>query len=259
MRTRIVIAACLASLISSGALAADIPVAPPVYRPAPAVVPPPVFTWTGPYIGVNLGYGWARVSADIVFTGGLLTGVTDSASTDLKGGLAGAQLGFNWQAGMAVFGFEVDAQVSGQERTATLVCGVACSVTETSKIRAFATARARVGLAFDILMVYATGGGAWASASDELSATVGGVSATLLSISGSNFGWTAGGGLEVALGAWSVKLEYLYMAIDNVQGTATVPILLGGGIVTETASIRDNIVRLGLNYRFAPSVVAARY
>ena len=47
-----------ASLLTTGALAADLPLkAPPVYTKAPVV---PVYDWTGFYVGGNVGYSWAN-------------------------------------------------------------------------------------------------------------------------------------------------------------------------------------------------------
>jgi len=53
-------------------------------------------------------------------------------------------------------------------------------------------------------------------------------------------GWTAGGGLEAALtGPWTAKVEYLYVDLGR-----------GGCIGGSDASLKSNIARAGLNYRF---------
>jgi outer membrane immunogenic protein len=254
-----VLAAVIVVGVAGGAWAADI--SPPRPAPAPVIVPPPVtYNWTGFYIGGNAGYGWARATSTVTFTGGLLGGITGTGADDLSGGIAGGQIGFNWQAGMAVFGIELDGQWSGQQKTTTVNCGPGCSVSEIVKIKSFATARARFGLAFDSVLAYVTGGGAWTSASDELNATVGGVTANIFTLSSNKAGWTVGGGVEVAFaGNWSAKFEYLYIDTDNITASAAVPAIVGGGTVTETARLRDNIVRVGVNYRFGPTAVTARY
>ena len=60
-------------------------------------------------------------------------------------------------------------------------------------------------------------------------------------------GWTAGAGLEAAWGGgWSVKVEYLYIDLGDTERTLTTPTT----IVTDTRSTTDNIVRVGLNYRW---------
>src|SRR5262245_45338623 len=123
--------------------------------------------WTGIYFGVNAGYGWASGSSNTVFGGGLTGGTTTplglgatelgvsdlSSSSRPRGGIAGGQIGFNWQAGRVVFGAELDAQWSGQQSTASVVCNGTppCAASETVKIRSLTTGRARFGLAFDWL------------------------------------------------------------------------------------------------------------
>jgi opacity protein-like surface antigen len=46
--------------------AADLGPRRPVYKaPPPAMVPAPAFSWTGCYIGGNIGYGWGRDTVSI--------------------------------------------------------------------------------------------------------------------------------------------------------------------------------------------------
>src|SRR6516225_10388979 len=51
----------LAALVAGPATAADL--ARPVYR-RPVVVAAPVYTWTGFYVGGNVGYAWSHASLD---------------------------------------------------------------------------------------------------------------------------------------------------------------------------------------------------
>jgi outer membrane immunogenic protein len=81
-------------------------------------------------------------------------------------------------------------------------------------------------------------------------------------------GWTAGAGAEAAISPnWSVKFEYLYMDLGNVGGStvtnATATAVIGGGRITTNllnytfnTRFTDNIVRVGLNYRFSAPIVA---
>ncbi len=65
-----------------------------------------------------------------------------------------------------------------------------------------------------------------------------------------------GGGVEAAFyDNWSMKLEYLYIATKNLTGGSALPLALG--TVTESANVRDNIIRLGINYRFGPTGLVA--
>ena len=78
-------------------------------------------------------------------------------------------------------------------------------------------------------------------------------------------GWTVGAGVEAALGSnWSVKFEYLYMDLGHVGGsTATVRSMPGHNQVLAylfNTKFTDNIVRVGLNYKFGgPDAVVAKY
>jgi outer membrane immunogenic protein len=258
--------------------AADLPVSAPNRQ---AFIVQQAVEWTGFYFGVNAGYGWGQHTSDIRFAGngaftnpvsalsinaftGLpfvntfagpteLSGTRAGGSGNLKGGLAGGQIGFNWQAGMFVFGAEVDGQWSGQEGTFTVSCGAGCTAAHNVKLRSLVTGRGRLGLAFDWIMPYVTGGAALVNGLDNLTVTVGGVTANFAPLSGSTLGWTAGAGVEVALWTnWSAKFEYLYVSANGANVTAPIPNALGAGFAATPMEYRDNIVRVGLNYRFGP-------
>ena len=165
-------------------------------------------------------------------------------------------MGFNWQAGMVVFGAEFDAQWSGQSNAVSVICTApnsACTATEAIKIRSLTTGRARIGLAFDWLMPYVTAGGALVNARNVLTVNVGGLSASFPPLSGTTLGWTAGAGVDVALSSnWSARLEYLHIRANGITSSVLIPGFLGNGSAAETATYRDNIVRVGLNYRIGP-------
>jgi outer membrane immunogenic protein len=256
--------------------AADLPVSGP-YRPGPFLVRQPV-EWTGIYFGANAGYGWGQYSSNITFTGAGASGLTNpitgitpqgiiapvAGPTELSGtrvpgsgspsgAIAGGQIGFNWQAGMFVFGGEIDGQWSGQENTFSAACGPGCTATESIKIRSLATGRGRFGLAFDWFMPYVTGGAAMVNGLNNLTMTVGGTTASFAPLSHTTLGWTAGAGVEVALWSnWSAKLEYLYVSANGATKLAPIPSVLGLGFASTPGDYRDNIVRVGFNYRFGP-------
>ena len=263
MKKRVVIAFFATSLTAGASFAADWPLmAPQLYPSAPRMA----VEWTGIYFGVNAGYGWAQGSSTTDFGGGLTGGATTPlglgatelggtsllGSSSPRGGIAGGQIGFNWQAGMVVFGAELDAQWSGQSNAVSLMCTPptpGCTATEAIKIRSLTTGRARIGLAFDWLMPYVTAGGALVNARDDLTVNVGGVSANFQPLSGTTLGWTAGAGVDVALSSnWSARLEYLHIRANGVTSSVLIPGVHGNG----AAAYRDNIVRVGLNYRIGP-------
>ena len=69
----------------------------------------------------------------------------------------------------------------------------------------------------------------------------------------SALGWTVGAGVEIALWTnWSAKFEYLYVSANGANVTAPIPNTLGTGIATTPMEYRDNIVRVGVNYKFGP-------
>src|SRR6516162_2871471 len=83
-------------------------------RPVRARPAHPLYDWTGPYIGINAGYGFGRSQTDALFTvatiGTALLASTPSSRLD--GLILGTQAGYNWQAGRWLFGLEADIQAS---------------------------------------------------------------------------------------------------------------------------------------------------
>ena len=147
-------------------------------------------------------------------------------------------MGYNWQNGNLVFGLEADAAWADVGATVGILPGLV-SVNDT--IRSMGTVRGRLGYAFDQVLLYGTGGYAWAD--NRITATALGVS-----ISDSQFhsGWTVGAGVEVMFAPkWSVKAEYLYRSFQSE--TYNFP-----GIATNVASgtLNLNSVQVGVNYHF---------
>jgi len=262
---------------SISAFAADMPVKAP---------PPAVSLWTGFYVGGNGGYSWGKANTDVgvpafIVAGATIPGRAFSDSNNLKGVIGGGQFGYNVQTGSLVLGLEVDFQASGEKgggatRTdpfdvtafgvpfTTQVTGTATTQYD-AKISWFGTARWRVGLATNGILLYGTGGLAYGRVQVNGSNTVNGTStdcilavfcfpatpvAAVTSVNGSrvNGGWTAGAGIEAALGAnWSWKLEYLYLDLGSLYVATTTPF---GTVITTHTRFTDHIVRLGLNVRF---------
>jgi hypothetical protein len=107
--------------------------------------PVPFYDWTGVYVGANLGYASATISNTTT------SGSTSTTSSQtMTGFIGGGQLGANFQYRHTVFGVEVDADASSQK---------ASSNTLTARMSSFATARARLGYAYDRIHYYVTGGG----------------------------------------------------------------------------------------------------
>ena len=194
----------------------------------------------------------------------------DSVSRAPFGGIFGGQVGFNWQAAPSwLLGVEADAQWSGQTDSACVsAClpagapGALLSLTDEQKLTWFGTARGRIGwISPSGTLWYATGGAAFGRVEQTLTLAgdarfFAGGTASAASFSHDRVGWTVGGGVEAPLaGNWSAKAEYLYVDLGSVSNSFTSA--LGAGLVpattqttTSSYTIRDHIVRLGLNYRF---------
>jgi len=227
IKTGMAMLALLAASVT--ARAADMPIKAPYYKgPIHSVVS--YYNWTGFYAGINAGYGWGTS------TWSLLPGTTIKP----KGMLFGGTLGYNWQAGSFVYGLEGDFDWSGVKGSVTCAVVVTC----TTESRWLSTFRGRIGYAFDRWLPYITGGGAYGNV--KATAAVPGAA---VSTSKSEFGWTAGAGLEYAfLGNWTAKLEYLYVDLGTFNA--------GIAPVVNNVSFKENIVRVGLNYKFSGPILS---
>jgi outer membrane immunogenic protein len=109
-----------------------------------------------------------------------------------------------------------------------------------------ASARGRVGWANQGYLFYVTGGGAFGGVKETDSLP--GIPAAA-SFSQNRTGWTAGGGIEARLwGNWTGKLEYLHFDLGNM--TNSFAFAAGPTALSTTSTVRDDVVRGGLNYKF---------
>ena len=238
--TKNIILGALAALVlgPTAAFAADLPV-----KAAPA--PIAVYDWTGFYIGVE-GGGSLGTSDHV----DRATGLSDANGYNIKGGLAGGTLGYNWQMSSFVVGFEGDASWVGEYGSNPDIGPVGNpAFSSFTRETWMATARARFGYAVNNLLFYATGG--YAAAGVEVGVKDGITSALLDSATSTRSGWTAGGGIEWGFAPnWSAKFEMLYMKFDS----ATFNTVQAEG--PRTVPLDDTVARFGINYRFGGPVVA---
>ena len=270
---KILLGAAVAMLGIAPALAADLA---PRYSKAPPPVAVAVFSWTGFYVGGNVGYGWfdrnstliAPDAASVAFFGpALAAGALPSVyGVNPRGALGGGQIGYNWQAGAYVFGVEADIQGADVKGSLTLNTLVApfnpITATATEKLDWFGTARGRVGFAANTALFYVTGGLAYGHVNHTFFTGTPTGGPFLQSAFGSDsqvdVGYTVGAGVEWAFSNnWSVKGEYLYMDLGNRTTTA---FGVTGTPAGATLALREreqyNIVRVGLNYKWGGPVVA---
>lgn len=218
---RILGASAVAALFTSGATAADLPLP---EEPIPAAVAA-LYNWTGFYLGAQGGF---------VFDG---TNVWDPApvTNDLEGWFAGGTLGANWQMNWLVVGVEADGGWAGIDGSDPCPNPAFTCSTDVDWV---ATARGRVGLAWDRVLFYGTGGAAFAGILTEANPQAGGGS-----LDETYFGWTAGGGIEIGLwNNFSVKSEYAFYDFEDEDAVFSgVPV---------SFNPEFQAVKFGVNYRF---------
>jgi outer membrane immunogenic protein len=244
MKKSLLTASALIAIASSSALAADMRPAPaPVYTKAPMVAP---FSWTGFYIGGNLGGAWTN------------TNITDSLfGLNFSNGnnavfVAGGQVGFNYEfSNNVVVGVEGDFDwaANNNGNTVAVIGPLGQSFTASANDRWMATAAGRLGYAFDRWMIYAKGGGGWVGA-NSFNVTDITTGATFSPGSNSTVtGWLVGGGFEWAFaGNWSLRAEYDYFGLSGRSFTVTTGILAGDTFSTGSSNIQ--MATVGINYRF---------
>jgi outer membrane immunogenic protein len=214
----------------------------PIPYSAPPMIAPP--SWTGFYLGVNLGGGFGKDRVGFGFVGA--PGLA-SINNAFDGFLGGGQLGYNYQIGSFVVGGETDIQATSLKSSLTTPALAGLSASYSQKVPWFGTARVRLGYAQPAWMIYATGGFAYAAVDTSATATAGAAVASFSSDK-SRTGWTAGSGIEVKLTPnWSLTGEYLYVDLGSVQETWT---FVGIPSVVNDSHITMNVVRAGVNYRF---------
>jgi opacity protein-like surface antigen/outer membrane receptor protein involved in Fe transport len=189
------------------------------------------YSWSGFYLGLNAG-GALGVNAATVSSGG------GSASVKEPGFIGGAQIGANYQTGPVVWGFEADYDASTQAKS--LPAGVLTG--SWTQMPWLATLRGRIGVAFDRYMIYGTAGGAAGELRSNIVIPAGTTTTTV------TYGtWTAGAGVEYGItDNLSARVEYLHLDKANIATG-----VIGPPVTTITDHLQENLVRAGLNYRFA--------
>lgn len=238
MKKYIVTAACIV-IGATSAFAADLPahvepIAPVAYVPA--------FSWTGFYLGGELG--WMRTNPEYT-TGVLLLGapfvVSPSASN--KNGLSyGLLAGYNYQAGNLVLGIEGDFEgwTVGKMRYTAITGDFLTAYSKWG-----GSIRGRLGYAADRALFYVTGGAAFAS--NETSIPLTGIT---IGGDGTRVGWTAGVGLDYAVtNNWFTGIEYRYSQYQAKTFIYPIPIL-NLGLVGFRQDLSSNQVTARVGYKF---------
>lgn len=248
--------------MATAATAADL-AARPVTK-APAFIPPPLYNWSGFYIGGHLGWAGFELGETFVTPAGT---VFNNGFFDDRGRvdafIGGGQAGFNYQAGAWVFGVEGQISAVNIDRDRrhdgfVVIGGVnnPMAVVVNARVDFLATLAGRIGYAFGPtgnFLVYAKGGGAWLGFSGCGRATVNGVT-TFNGGCGDDTlsGWMVGGGAEWGFAPnWSIKAEYNFLDFSDHNNNN---IVFGPGPFNNTIGfghdLQTHIVKVGLNWRF---------
>jgi len=218
---------------------ADLPVKAP-----PRVAPPVLYTWSGCYLGGHVGWGKTRYNG--TWFGD--SNVVDIPGEHPSGGLGGVQGGCNWQTNNTfVLGLEGDVSFLSWKSN-TFFSPSDDGDNLSAKLDLLASLRARLGIAFDRALLYATGGLGYAHG--KIHAFDSGVSTGVpvtFDEKFSKWGGVVGGGLEYAFtNNWIGRVEGLYYFFKDSK-------LLVGSEDTGFAEIKNAaVVRVGLSYKFGP-------
>jgi outer membrane immunogenic protein len=247
LRKTLLVSAGTIALVSQ-AFAADLPSSapPPVYVP-----PAPIFTWTGFYLGGQVGYAWGTQKADVLLPNGSIL-----ASNSAQGVIGGGHVGYNYQVNQWVLGVEGSVDGTSISKTFTRTVGFAAPFDVTYKTEApiQGSIRGRLGVAWDRVLLYATGGAAFAGVDATYTSPFRSVSK-----SSTRVGWTVGGGIEYAVtNNWSIRAEYRY---SDFGSFSTSPEGVFGTPVTINRRFTQNQVQGGFTYHFSPppAPVVAKY
>ena len=254
---RLLLLALIGAISMDAANAADVPGS--GYPPAPLQR---CANFGGFYVGGSLGWGYYdHTFSDRDGLGQSIdNGLPNSVNASTNRVNLGPQAGYTFQSGCTVYGLEADwswTKLTASEHSldgGQGLAGVTDSVTVTSRLNWFGTLRVRTGIVVDNLLLYATGGIAYANF-DRTWAYFEDVSATTATYTAQKtlVGWTGGVGTEWAWsGNWSLKSEVLYMrfASDNTTVTGAAPIGVSG--VPYRLGSQDSlwITRFSLVYRW---------
>ncbi len=214
--------------------------------------PAPAFTWSGVYVGAQVGYGWGSSDPHDETRGNGLPNFSTS------GVVGGGHLGYNFELSQIVFGLEGDVN-------ATTARGTGHDDADYGRLDPLGyslhqnfdfSIRGRLGYAFDRVLIYGTGGVAYGDFRTSYWSSTG-------LFDGPNtqgrFGWTVGGGVEYALdNDWSIRAEYRYTDYGRIaywDQTVTNRVI--------SQRVTDNRVQVGFSYKFdlapSPAPVVAKY
>ncbi|HEY7990121.1 MAG TPA: OmpA family protein [Stellaceae bacterium] len=199
--------------------------------------------WTGPYLGVQGGYGWGES------TGGLrVSGFQIPYDPKPSGPIGGVHLGYDYQWRHLIIGAVVDAE--GSDLKGSFTTSTAVPFTTKVSNNFDASIRGKLGFALDRFQIYGTGGVAFGEVKAAYSCpTCFHAPNAFDTEAGMRVGWTAGGGASVLIDPkWSTNVEYRYTRY-NIGGSFSDPVTTA---TDSGAKLAFNAVTLGISYHFLP-------
>jgi outer membrane immunogenic protein len=212
-----------------------------------AAPPPPIFNWSGFYVGGHVGYGAAEFKG--VFNGNSNQSLFIQRPDGILGGVQFGQL---WQMNTFVYGWEADASWMNFHSSQNLSTSSPEPDFLANKLSMLASLRARLGMSFDGFifqraLLYVTGGAAYARAKfimfdSDIPGT--------LTTSYGKFGGVVGIGGEWAVANnWTWRVEGLYYIFNGINKTLG-PDPNGSGDFATGRLENIAVIRIGLNYKF---------
>ncbi|HDZ74892.1 MAG TPA: porin family protein [Aurantimonas coralicida] len=250
--------AALSAPFVTPAAAADL-IVPEPPAPAPIEIVAPIDTWSGLYIGGQVGGAFGFDGADTVYNPrpGYGSAFAATPSSNKSSFVGGGHIGYDYQIGNVVIGAVADInKMNGSSERSFSVGGVSFPVKD--KIDYMGTVRGRLGYAYDRFLVYGTGGLAYAKRSRSTSfptTTSGPFTGYKFSekTDKTDTGYAVGGGIDYLVSRnMSVGLEYLYTDLGKNDWSAKAT--NGAQLVDFTANTNDrtdfHTVWAKMSYRF---------
>ncbi|MCA1394153.1 porin family protein [Bradyrhizobium sp. IC3123] len=241
--------AALMALFTGAASAADLAARP--YTKAPAIAP--IYDWSGFYVGINGGGGWAEKCWDIYNDAGFTVAPPfREGCHNASGATVGGQIGYRWQATNWVFG--VEAQGNWADFTGSNSSLFYGNFTNRSKVDAFGLFTGQVGYSWNNVLWYVKGGAAVTR--DKYEGVITSIDLVFDRANETRWGGVVGTGFEFGFAPnWSLALEYDHLFMGNRDITFSSSIVPG---VTRGDTIRQDvdIVTARINYRFGGPIVA---
>lgn len=212
--------------------------------------PAPRFSWTGFYVGAHVGGSFP----DVAVTDFDVYNDPPAIEHNDSDVIAGGHIGYNWQSGVIVYGLEGELGYLGldsSEQFSPFIgdpARIGDSIASTEG-GIYGTITGRIGYAFETVLVYAKGGAAFARAKASYvdPNPTGAVLNSGTTKTEALAGYTVGGGLEIAMSRnWTLKGEYLYMDVGDIEHTA-----LSGAVPFDFEHDIDvHSVKAAISYKF---------